>query len=125
LHVYLTARHLELTDELRAYVEKRLVKPLGSRTRLVPTRLEIQLYQETERGPQAGCHLLIELKGNKEINIRELASDLHTAIDLAHDRAMPLLVEERDRMLTLSRDPRKYSIEKVLRALGLRRRQPA
>ena len=125
MHVYLTARHLELTDELRAHVEKRIVHPLRKLTRLNIPRVEIQLYQETDRGPMAGCHLLIEVKGRKEINIRELASDLYAAIDLAYDRARPLLVEERDRMLTLSRHPRKYSLDKVMRALGLRRRQEA
>jgi ribosomal subunit interface protein len=125
LHVYLTARHLELTDELRAYVEKRIVEPLRTLTRLPIPRVEIQLYTETDRGPQAGCHLLVELKGHHDINVREVASDLHAAIDLAADRARTLVVEHRDKLLTLSRHPKKYSIAKLARALGIRRHEPA
>ncbi len=124
MHVYLAARRLELSDEIRDYVEKRIVQPLRTHNRLNIIRVEVQLYEETERGPQSGCHLLIEVKGQKQINIRELASDVFAAIDLCHDRAMLLLTEERDRMLTLSRHPKKYSLDKVMRILGLRRRQP-
>ena len=126
MHVYLTARHLELTDEIRAYVEKRIVEPLRNLTRLQIPRVEIQLYTETDRGPQSGCHLLVELKGGHDINIREVASDLHAAIDVAADRARTQVVEHRDRVLTLSRHPRKFSSARFARALGVGRRgEPA
>jgi putative sigma-54 modulation protein len=124
LHVYLTARQIDLTDSIREHVERRLIQPLREYTSLKIVRTEIQLYQETERGGMMGCHLLVEIKGNHDINIREVDNDLFAAIDLAKDRVFVALKERRDKMLTLSRHPRKYSLGKVLRALGLGR-EPA
>ncbi len=122
MHVYLTARHFDLTDAIRNHVEERIVNPIRGHSSLNIPRVEIQLYQETERGNQMGCHVLIELKGHTDINIREVDGDLFAAIDLAKDRAMTALTEHRDRLLTLSRHPKKYSFEKIARALGLNRR---
>ncbi len=121
MHVYLTARHFDLTDELRAYAEKRLVEPIRSHNSLDITRIEIQLQPETERGGQIGCHVLVEIKGHNDLNVREIASDVHAAIDLANERVMPLLTDLRDKKLTLARHPKKYSLGKLARALGWRR----
>jgi ribosome-associated translation inhibitor RaiA len=87
-------------------------------------RVEIQLEPESERGGQISCHLLVELKGHRDINIREVAGDVHTAIDLAQERATIALTEHRNRELTLSRHPKKYSLDKLARALGLTGRRP-
>jgi ribosomal subunit interface protein len=125
LHVYLTARQIDLTDRIREHVERRLIQPLREYTSLNIIRTEIQLYQETERGGMVGCHLLIEVKGNIDINIREVDNDVFAAVDLAKDRAFVALKEMRDKQLTLSRHPKKYSLQKMLRALGVGRRQPA
>jgi ribosome-associated translation inhibitor RaiA len=119
VQVYLTARHLELTNEIRAHVEKRIVQAirdhgLGDKV----MRLEIQLIHEARRDAQLACHVLAQLKGHQDVNVRELASDAMTAIDLMHDRLLPLLTEQRDRLLTLRRHPRKYSVRRLLRALG-------
>jgi ribosome-associated translation inhibitor RaiA len=122
VHVYLTARHIELDDAIREYVERRIVEPVRTHTRLQVTRLEIQLYRETERGAHVGCHVRVEMKGHHQINVREVAGDVPAAIDLTEGRLIPVLTEHRDRMLTLRRHPIKYSFEKLGRALGWGRR---
>jgi len=116
--VYLTARHLELDPATRDYVESHLVEPVRSRTRLRPMRMEIQLHRSAERGHHYECHVLVELKGGQTINIRARDPMLSTVIDQAADRVLVNLTERRDRILTMSRHPKKYSLQRIARALG-------
>jgi ribosomal subunit interface protein len=126
LNVYLTARHIELSERIREHVEKRLIQPLREYNSLKIVRVEIQIYQEAERGPMVGCHVLVEVKGHHDINIREIDNDVFAAVDLAKDRTFVALKELRDKMLTLSRHPKKYSLARIMRSLGLGRRgEPA
>jgi len=106
MHIYLTARHFDLTDDVRDYVERRIIDPLRGHTALKIPRVEVQLYRESDRGARIGCHILVELKGHTDLNVRETAGDAPTAIDLAQERLMPLITEHRDRLLTLERQPR-------------------
>ncbi len=124
MHVYLAARHLELTDAVRAYVEEHLVEPVRRHTGLNIKRVEVQVFAEGDKGNHFGCHVQVELKGDHHINVRELQEDLYAAIDLARDRVVRALTERRDKVLTLRRHPKKYSFERLGRALGwLRRRR--
>lgn len=118
MHVYLAARHLQLNDSIRDYVETRLVGPIREHNRLKITRVEIQLFAADDSGPKVGCHVLVSIKGAHEINVREIDGSLYEAIDLAKDRVMRQLTEQRDRMLTRSRHPKKYSFARLARALG-------
>ena len=116
MHVYLAARHVELTDELRAYVEDHLVAPLRAHTRLTINRVEVQLFEE---GPHGGCHVLVNIKGHHDINVRELQDGgIHAAVDVAKDRVIRQLTEVRDKILTQSRHPKKFSFARLGRALG-------
>ncbi|HWE29931.1 MAG TPA: HPF/RaiA family ribosome-associated protein [Polyangia bacterium] len=122
MHVYLAARHVELSDELRAYVEEHLLAPLRSHTGLLINRVEVQLFEE---GPNGGCHVLVEVKGHHDINVRELQDGIHAAVDVAKDRVTRQLTEIRDKMLTQRRHPKKFSFERLGRALGwLRANRP-
>ncbi len=125
MHVYLTARHMELTDAIRDYVERRIVSNVRSHNSLAVRRLEVQLFREGNKGPFFGCHVLVEAGGRHErheINVREIdKTNLYEAIDLAEARVLRQLSELRDELLTVRRHPRKYSIERFLRALGIRR----
>jgi ribosome-associated translation inhibitor RaiA len=116
--VYLTARHLELDDRVRDYVERHLVEPVRNHNGLNKVRMEIQLFRDADRGHRLGCHVLVEVKGHRDINVRERDDDIFTAIDLAQARTIRALTEIRDRILTLSRHPKKYSVAKLARALG-------
>jgi len=122
MQLYLTARHMELTEALRDHVERHLRAPVESHTNGRGTRMEVQLYDCGERNVCFGCHVLLELAPRREINIREEDHDLYTAIDLAQKRLMRALVEFRDRELTEARHPRKYSFGRFARAMGWGRR---
>jgi ribosomal subunit interface protein len=123
LHVYLAARHVELTDALRAYVETHLIEPIRSHQgRLKLRHVEIQLFAEGDKADHFGCHVYLDSKGHQRVNVREIQNDLYSAIDLAKDRVVRNIIEIRDRMLTLRRHPKKYSFARLGRALGWIRR---
>lgn len=105
MHVYLTARHIGLTDAIRAHVETQLVDAVRSHTSLKVNRMQVQLDQQGDRGNNFLCHVELELPGHHNINIREAADDLYAAIDVAKDRLLRALVDYRDRILTEKRHP--------------------
>ena len=125
MHVYLAARHIELTPAIREYVDSRIVNPVQEHNRLNVTRLEVQLYPEGEKGTYFGCHVLMSIKGHKDISVREIDHTLYEAIDVAKDRVLRQLTEARDRLLTRTRHPRKYSLGRLARALGWLRQRDA
>jgi ribosomal subunit interface protein len=126
LHVYIAARHVEQSEAIKQYIETHLIEPIRSHSRINVTRVEVQLFAEGDKANQFGCHVLVSVKGDHDINVREVDSTLYAAIDVAKDRVLRRLTELRDRMLTMSRHPHKYNLEKLGRALGfLRKRNPA
>jgi ribosomal subunit interface protein len=106
LHVYLTARHIELGDRLRAHVQQQLIEPIQNHTSLDLIAMEVQLFSESERGAQLGCHVLLEIKGHHDINVREIDETLFEAIDATKDRVLHALTQLRNRILTTRRHPR-------------------
>ena len=115
MHVYLAARHVALSDELRSYVEAHLLEPIRSHNGLPIIRTEVQLYPE---GAHGACHVLVEIKGHQDINIRERQDTLFAALDVAKDRVLHSLTDLRDRLLTQRRHPKKFSFARLGRALG-------
>ncbi|MFO7181188.1 MAG: ribosome-associated translation inhibitor RaiA [Pseudomonadota bacterium] len=123
MYLYVTARQFELTEGLRNYVEQRLVR--SARNHANPhdlQRMEVQLYKVGEGEPRFGCHVLLHMPGQKDINIREEALDLYEAIDGADKRLVRTLVDRRERRLTNARHPKKFSWDRLGRALGWVRR---
>jgi len=102
LHVYLAARHVALGDELRAYVEEHLVEPIRNHNRLNIIRTEVQLYLE---GAHAVCHVLVEVKGHHDINVRERQDTIFAAVDVAKDRVVHALTDVHHKILTQRRHP--------------------
>jgi putative sigma-54 modulation protein len=115
LHVYLAARHVALSDALRSYVEQHLVEPIRRHTGLKIIRAEVQLFTE---GVYGGCHVLVEIKGHHEINVRELQDNIQAAIDLAKDRVLRRLTETRDKIISQRRQHGRFSFTRLGRALG-------
>ena len=62
--------------------------------------------------------MLVEVKGHKDINVREMQDNIRAAVDVAKDRVIRNLTEIRDKMLTQRRHPKKYSFGRLRRALG-------
>ena len=122
MHIYLAGRHVDLTEGLRAHVEQHLIGPIRDHNALKVTRVEIQLFADGVRATPFGCHVLVEIKGDHAINVREAQDDLYAAIDLAKDRVLRQLTELRDKMLTVRRHPHKSGFARLGRALGWIRR---
>jgi ribosome-associated translation inhibitor RaiA len=122
LHVYFVARHMDLSDKIRAYCEKHLIDPIRDHTGLHITRVETQLFPEGDKANHYGCHVLVEIKGHAPINVREIQQTIYAAIDVAKDRTVHALVDARDKILTQRRHPKKYSFARLGRALGWVRR---
>jgi len=118
MRLYLTARGMELTDALRNRVERQLRDATDDHTSVKVMHMEVQLYRTSGREIRFGCHVLLELSHRHEISIREEDRDLYEAIDLAQKRVIRALTEYRDRQLTEGRRTRKYSLERLGRALG-------
>jgi putative sigma-54 modulation protein len=117
--LYLTGRHLELTDPLRRYVEEHLVRAVERHGgRLDVVSMEVQLYEPAHREVRTGCHVLLNLPDKRSINIREESHDMYEAIDLAEKRLVRDLTDFRERIVTEARHPKKYHAAEV--ALGER-----
>jgi ribosomal subunit interface protein len=108
LHVYLTARHLRFSPSLHAYVEKHLIAHIRRHfARKIP-RVEVQLFREAAKHIGAfGCHVLVQIAGEPDINVREVDERIHEAIDLAEARVVRTLAEDKDRMITVRRQRRR------------------
>lgn len=115
MHVYLTARHFELSDSIKAHVKRAIVDTVSAHSDPHDlNRVEIQLSLG-RRDVRCACHVMVQLPGHRDINITELNHDLHAAIDLAEKRLLRALADERERRLALRRHPRKYSLQKLAR----------
>jgi ribosome-associated translation inhibitor RaiA len=106
VHVYLTARHMSFSDVLREYVERHLVEPIRNHNSLEIVRMEVQLFREGDKGPFYGCHVLVDVEGKHELNVREIDETLFEAIDLAQARVIRALTDLHHEILTGRRHPR-------------------
>lgn len=98
MHLYVTGRHLELTESIHDYVRRRLVEPVESHSNARDVqRMEVQLYGLSEGEARFGCHVLLQLPQHQDLNIREETTDLYEAIDRAEKRLLRQLVDRRER----------------------------
>jgi ribosomal subunit interface protein len=117
MHAYLTARHFDLTDRIRAHVQRHLFDAIEAHADARDlNRVEVQL-STGQREERFTCHVMVQLPGQRDINVTEHQHDLFAAIDLAEKRLVHALTDLRQRQLTTQRHPRKYSQEKVARIL--------
>jgi len=117
MHLYLTARHFSLTEQVRHHVEQHIVDSVRAHADAHDlNRVEVQL-EIGQRDARYTCHVLVQLPGHRDINITEHNHDLYAAIDLAEKRLITALVAERERRLTKGRRPRKFTWNKIARLL--------
>jgi ribosomal subunit interface protein len=106
VHLYLTGRHINVTPEIREYVERHLVDPVRNHNSLEVVRMEVQLFLE---GNQVGCHVLVEIEGKHELNVREVDDTLFEAIDLTQARIVRGLTDLHEKIV----DERRHSGETI------------
>lgn len=117
MHYFLSARHFQLTEANRKYVERHIVDAVQNHAdEHSLTRVEVQLGLG-QRDARYGCHVMVQLPRRRAINITEENKDMYAAIDLAEKRLVRQLVDTRQKELTKARHPRKFSWGRVLRAL--------
>ena len=117
MHVYITARHFELTDNIHAHVERRIVETVRAHADAHDlNRVEVQL-STGQRDERFSCHVMVQLPGHRDVNVTEHNHDLYAAIDLAEKRLLASLVALRQKRQTASRHPRKLNWNKVVRIL--------
>jgi ribosome-associated translation inhibitor RaiA len=110
MHLYLTARHFELSDSIRAHVQHAIVDTVAARTEASElNRIEVQLSLG-QREARYACHVRVLLQGHHEINITEENHDMHSVINLAEKRLLRALVDLRDRAKTTARHPNDRSL---------------
>ena len=108
MHLYITARHFELSDSVRDHVQRSIVETIESHADAHDlNRVEVQLSVEQGRDAGCTCHVMLQLPGHREINVTEENHDLHAAINLAEKRLIRCLKDLRERRLTKTRHPRK------------------
>ena len=118
MHLYLTARHFDLTETIRQHVEEHLLRPIMAHVDPHElNRMEVQLWV-AQRDARFGCHVLVQLPGHgHDLNVSEEGNDLYAAIDLAEKRLIRRVLDLRQRRLTEKRRPKKYSWQSVARVL--------
>lgn len=104
MHLYVTARHFELTPGIREYVERHLVRPVeGHASAHDLVRMEVQLTAMDASTQRFRCHVLLQLPQHHELNITEETLELREAIDRAEKRLVRHLVDQRQRARTEQR----------------------
>lgn len=119
MHVYFAARHVEPGSRAREYAVEHLVEPIGRHTGLNITRAEVQLFADGDPARPLGVHVLIEAKGGRQINVREVDTTFYAAIDAAKDRVLRGLAQMKSRITTGRRHPRRSRVPQAARSLGL------
>jgi ribosomal subunit interface protein len=105
MHLYLTARHFELTDSIREHVQRSIVDAVAARTDPHElNRVEVQLSLG-QREARYTCHVRVALHGHHELNITEENHDMYSVISLAEKRLLNALADLRDRAKTTARHP--------------------
>lgn len=114
MHIYVTARHFDLTPSIHAYVEKRLIDATqGHAAAHDLVRMEVQLTQLERPNARFSCHILLQLRGHHDINITEETYELYEAVDRAEKRLIRKLTDERQRQITAQRQAKLQEMEPV------------
>lgn len=84
----IVARNIELTDTLRAYIQKRINFTLGNRFDQVK-RIFIRLsdVNDSRGGQNQRCQILVSIPRLQDVLIEDTQSNLLVAVDRAVDRA--------------------------------------
>ncbi|MDF1763033.1 MAG: HPF/RaiA family ribosome-associated protein [Oleibacter sp.] len=99
MKIKVQARHIALPSELKAYVKRRLQFALGSRADSIK---QVKVTLSDINGPKGGedkrCQMLIKIDGKKDIVIDDKQEHIHSAIDIASDRASRAITRRIERL---------------------------
>lgn len=88
MKVYLRGVQLELTDAMKAHVQKHLVEPIEHFYDSEAAEMEVHLRDVN--GPKGGrdmeCSVSVRVPHGQTIHVTEVSDDIYKSIDLARDR---------------------------------------
>lgn len=94
MNVTVTARHMDMTDALHTYVDRKIVQALRRLHQNEASTLDVVLVDmaQAKRGGYMECNVHLEMamgEAHREhVVIHEKDADMHEAIDRAHDRLL-------------------------------------
>ena len=93
-------RHTKLTDALRSYVDEKISSPLARVFDDPAAKLEVRLgdFAHAAGGQKEQCSVHFSMPAGHEIIISETDEDMYKAIDAVHNRLLPQVRKERDRL---------------------------
>ena len=98
MQVIVKARHMNLTDSLRAHASEKLGDSVMRVFDRPAAKIEIELSElAVKDGDDKECRVTVFVPRGKAITITEVGDDMYKAIDLAHDRLLMTVKRERDR----------------------------
>ncbi len=116
MRAIIKARHMELNDHLKEYVEEKIQRAAEKYFDNASTTLEVELSNLF--GPKGGkdkqCEITMSLPRGNTIRIEEVSEDIYTAIDSAGDRLIRSLERYKGKKLLGNRYPKKYYAAKLL-----------
>jgi putative sigma-54 modulation protein len=112
MKVIVKARHMKLTDALKAYAEEKLSFALSRVFDRDAAKIEIELRDlgHIRDKQNKECHVTLHMPRAKTIVINEVDDDMYKAINLAHDRFLETVKRERERQKHAS-ERRKWAVK--------------
>ena len=93
MDVTITARHLEVTDAIRSYAEKKVEKLENHHSRIVSVEV---ILEESQNGFTS--ELIVKESHSQKFAVHETGTDLYAAIDLSSDKAERQLTKHREKL---------------------------
>ncbi|MBI3178043.1 MAG: HPF/RaiA family ribosome-associated protein [Deltaproteobacteria bacterium] len=105
MKVIVKARHMTLTEALKAHAEDKLSNAVMRIFDRPAAKLEIELGEigAMRDGKNKECRVSVFIPKSKTINIVEIDEDMYKAIDLAHDRLLLQVKRERGKKRAATR----------------------
>lgn len=111
MKVLIQGKQLQLSEELKAYAQSRMVEPLVRLFDDPATELRIELGETNgaKRGTDKECHATLRMAGLGTIQITEATADPYASVDAAAARLLRAAKRELDRIRRKSRHPHKLT----------------
>jgi ribosomal subunit interface protein len=94
--VILQGKQLRLTEGLKRYAEKHLVRQLSRFVDDPASELRVELgrVNASKGGAETECHLTLRLSGSRVLQVEETTADAYASLDLAAERLVRVAKEE-------------------------------
>src|SRR2546430_13769760 len=95
MKVIVQGKQMRITEGLRRYAEKHVVRPLRRFYDNEAAELRVEVGRDNgNRGESKECHLTFRMPGARTIQIEESTPDVYACLELAADRLVRVAKEE-------------------------------